>query len=418
MKIAVLGKGTAGTIAGVHLSKNIPESHVDLIYDPDIPTIGVGEGAGPRFHSWLKSLNIDELLIYEDLFATRKYGILFENWGKTKKSLVHHFNPKQKAYSYHFDASKIFPFLNQFVRLNIIESNISHINRPRDSTSQSEITLSNNSKLYYDYIIDARGFKADNHSNIKLDKKTLLLSDSAELIQIDLPSNISHQIEVLQGEHKHTYDTLTRAIAMKNGWIFVIPLQNRISIGYIYCSKYSNKEEIYSELVKYKRSLLPEYPISRNRSIRFSSYSSSCYSNGNIFYIGNRAAFAEPLEATSIEFILHEVFELTDLILNLGKYKDLNSMDSSKKFNSIMDISMQKIALFISWHYSNGSIYQSKFWDASKEHHQKLMYELDEQVIYEFKENIKSLNSSVNKTLPAFFGWKHNSFSEIESIIS
>ncbi len=48
-KIAVLGRGTAGSLAAASVTRLLPEGEYELhhIYDSRIPVIGVGEGSWP-----------------------------------------------------------------------------------------------------------------------------------------------------------------------------------------------------------------------------------------------------------------------------------------------------------------------------------------------------------------------------------
>jgi tryptophan halogenase len=66
---------------------------IDLYYTDTIKTIGVGEGGGPRLKKFLENINIDETKFINKTNATKKWGILFEDWGYTRKEAIHHFTP-------------------------------------------------------------------------------------------------------------------------------------------------------------------------------------------------------------------------------------------------------------------------------------------------------------------------------------
>ena len=106
-KIAVVGRGTAGSLAATSITSLLPRSDYELhhIYDSRIPVIGVGEGSWPALVANLQQLtNLPNDRIQQHLRGTRKYGVAFEGWGRSHQDFTHFFNPRDVAYAYHLSA--------------------------------------------------------------------------------------------------------------------------------------------------------------------------------------------------------------------------------------------------------------------------------------------------------------------------
>ena len=105
--------------------RHFPDASITLIHAPEIPTIGVGEGAGPWFRRWLDDEGITPELMATEANATKKQGICFENWGGHAKQHHHIFTPANTAFSYHFDANKITTLLLRGITVEVIQKRAS-----------------------------------------------------------------------------------------------------------------------------------------------------------------------------------------------------------------------------------------------------------------------------------------------------
>jgi len=106
-KIAVVGRGTAGSLAAASVSRLHPDSAHELhhIYDSRIPVIGVGEGSWPSLVEELHRLTgLPHETVQQRLNGTRKYGVAFEGWGCRNRNFTHYFTPQQAPYAYHLPA--------------------------------------------------------------------------------------------------------------------------------------------------------------------------------------------------------------------------------------------------------------------------------------------------------------------------
>ena len=93
MKIVIIGSGSAGVWTALHYgyyTRNDKDIEVELIHDPEIDSFPVGQGT---------TLQVPELLwaacgtdwYHNEIRATPKLGILYENFSKKNKNIYHPF---------------------------------------------------------------------------------------------------------------------------------------------------------------------------------------------------------------------------------------------------------------------------------------------------------------------------------------
>ena len=106
-KVAILGRGTAGTLAYLKMLRlrSNTEGPLDIewYYDSSTKAMAVGEGTTPTFSNTL--MGVQGLSMGTDMHkldARPKHGIEYENWGKS--DFVHPFS--MGHHGVHFNASK------------------------------------------------------------------------------------------------------------------------------------------------------------------------------------------------------------------------------------------------------------------------------------------------------------------------
>ncbi len=93
MKIAIIGGGSAGVWTALNYgyqTRKYSDVEVELIHDPEIDSFPVGQGT---------TLNVVDLLslacgidwYHNEIRATPKLGILYENFSKKNKNIYHPF---------------------------------------------------------------------------------------------------------------------------------------------------------------------------------------------------------------------------------------------------------------------------------------------------------------------------------------
>ena len=348
-KIAVVGRGTAGCLAAASVTHLLPESDHELhhIYDSRIPVIGVGEGSWPSLVQELRKLtDLPHEIVQQRLNGTRKYGVAFEGWGRRNREFTHYFTPQQVSYAYHLSADLMADLLHECTRARHIDAKVLNITRVEDG---ARVEFDSRAPERYDLVFDARGFPRELHPDRHVDisfiptNTAVIRRGPAIIEQQDGP--------ILQ----HTY---TRAVARPHGWIFVIPLTAHTSYGYIFDRELSGLADIEEDFDKF----LETDGVSeceQRAVIRFPNFVHRQIYDGAVARIGNAAAFMEPLEATAIVSAQLQV----GMVLQIRLNRSIEHLDrDAAVVNRFLIGNMLSYGLFVGWHYSCGSKYDSDFW--------------------------------------------------------
>lgn len=341
----MLGGGTAGFIAAAHLTRNLPQAKLLHIFDTKIPTIGVGEGTTPRFPIWFEEVTG---LHFSDLArrcrATLKKGLYFEGWGNQGLEFLHRFQPT-RLIGYHFDATELVGVLGEYVDAERIDERVAEVSSTADGV---EVRLASGANYRCDYAFDARGFPPDSSA----DNGT-----KEDLLRLDwIPTSRA----MLRRLPQRRPSEVTRAVARSHGWVFQIPLQDWTSCGYIFNRNTSSDAEVDLDF----KSFLEEEGVSAwtdRGMLNFPNFVRRRIFDGRVFWLGNAAAFLEPLEATAICTNVFEVRAATRFILDHDPDASADPVEV-QKFNRKMLTYVLRNSLFLAWHYACGSRWNSRFW--------------------------------------------------------
>jgi len=312
-KIVVVGKGTAGVLTFNHFNY-YTDAQVICYYDSNTKEQSVGEGSQLPLPQELNATLGLEFHNVKELFdSTFKTAIKYEGFGKT--DYMHTFD--MPNLSIHFNASELQKYIFNKFSKQFIEKEIS---------SYDDIDA--------DYIIDCTG-KPKDFTDYHI----------AEYIPVDTAL-------IKQCYVKEPFDyTLTKA--RPYGWVFGIPLQNRVSFGYLFKSSINSKEEIEKDL----DNLLNELGYTTYtdaKVIKFDNYYRKINYTDRVFYNGNASFFLEPMEATSlttVDRINRNIFDI--ITYNI-------SLDNSNKayqdwFKECQDV--------ITLHYLGKPRFDTEFWN-------------------------------------------------------
>ena len=322
-KVTIIGRGTAGALAYLkmlHL-RSITDGllEIDWYYDSATKAMAVGEGTTPRFPQTLGGVyGLNMGTDMPKLDARPKHGIEYENWGKS--NFVHPFN---MGYSgIHFNASKfqqyIFENCTNEPDVSLIDAHISH--------DQSDS----------DVIIDCTGAP-----------KTFEDYDTPKYI----PVNAVHVTQCSWPDKPKGLHTKT--IARPWGWVFVIPLLSRCSVGYLYNHKITSLEQVKAD-VENVFDELGVVPTDTTNSFRFNNYVRKKLIDGRVAYAGNSGFFLEPMEATTLD----SVARVLDCV-------DRNPLQEA--WNPFLKLLFKEVEYFIMMHYAAGSKWNNEFWDFATE---------------------------------------------------
>ena len=354
-KIAVIGQGSAGSLAAASVTRIHPDGDHELhhIYDSRIPVIGVGEGSWPSLVQELQQLtSLPHETVQQRLKGTRKYGVAFEGWGCRGRDFTHYFTPQQVSYAYHLSADLMAEILREGTNARHIDAKVTGITRIRDG---AQVEFEGRGPEVYDLVFDARGFPKELHPDRHIDI-SFIPTNSAVIRRCPAIIEEARNGPVLQ----HTY---TRAVARPHGWIFVIPLTAHTSYGYIFNRDVSRLEEVESDFDAFlETDGVSEFE--QRAVIQFPNFVHRQIYDGAVARIGNAAAFMEPLEATAIVSAQLQIGMVLQTRLNRPA---AHLPRDAPLVNRFLINNMLCYGLFVGWHYSCGSKYDSAFWRHARE---------------------------------------------------
>lgn len=336
--IAVVGGGTAGWLAALYSNLYYPNTSITVVASEEIGILGAGEGTTPGFVKTLEKLNISPQEVISKCKGTIKVGIEFKNWHGDGTSFFHPFSsfssskfcfnsikkeelaytiskkekvwglsehaylasagkvpfafdtPEQltnKAfYALHFDAVLLAKYLKEVALkrgINYIDAVVEDVILS-ENKNVSELHLSTSQTVHPKFVFDCSGLRRLIIGG-KLEAEWVSYSDT-------LKTNKAMPFFV---PHNNDTKPVTTAIAMKYGWVWQIPVQDRYGCGYVFDNTKVGVAEARKEVEEY-------FGISITNDKVF-DYSPGCYKTplvSNCLAVGLAHSFLEPMEATSI----------------------------------------------------------------------------------------------------------------------
>ncbi|MXY57730.1 MAG: tryptophan 7-halogenase [Gammaproteobacteria bacterium] len=355
-KIAVVGRGTAGALAAASVTRLHPDSDHELhhIYDSRIPVIGVGEGSWPSLVQELHKLtDLPHETVQQRLKGTRKYGVAFEGWGRRNRDFTHYFTPQQVSYAYHLSADLMGELLHESTRAHHVDANVRDITRVDGG---AKVEFEGRAPERYDLVFDARGFPSELDAEEHIDI-SFIPTNTAVIRRCPSIIDEPQRGPVVQ----HTY---TRAVARPHGWVFVIPLTAHTSYGYIFNRHVTDLAEVEADFDAFlEADGVSEFE--QRAVLRFPNFVHRRVFDGAIARVGNAAAFMEPLEATAIVSAQLQI----GMVLQIRLNRPIEHLErDAPVVNRFLISNMLCYGLFVGWHYSCGSNYNSEFWRHARDH--------------------------------------------------
>ena len=368
MKIIIAGTGTAGLLSAAVLKYKMPESDITIL-DGGEGVIGVGEATyGTFIKSIVDHAGINLYDFVSDVDPVAKYGLELDfgekvfhytfdtafdwkdfnvklpigfsfkggNYGNSpfSRSMIKkaNYDVIEQTHAVHIDNKKWLECLTKYVKklgVNIIKTDVDTVERDGNT-----ITSINN-KHKADYYIDCTGFKA------KLTKSKWKPFESL----------INDRALFFLTENDHPIRPYTLATTMNSGWLWQIDHFAHSGNGYVYSSKYITDEQAKEEV---------EHKIGKKiegKVIRFKTGRREKHWEGNVISVGNSDNFIEPLEATSINIILHSIITLSDIFNSRINPYNID------RFNSSISDRLDHISDFIAAHFIYNKKLDTKYWN-------------------------------------------------------
>jgi hypothetical protein len=248
--------------------------------------------------------------------------------------------PFAVSYGYHFDAHLIGAFLRDFGMAKGIEHVDARIASVElDEKGDVKVLVADDGRRFEaEFFVDASGFRA------AIIEKALgephrsfgdnLFNDRAVVAPTPLPSA--------------GIEACTRSIAKSAGWIWNIPLTNRIGNGYVYSSRYIEPDDAAVELRAHLG--LGDDAEVRHLEMRCGRIERSWVRN--CLAVGLAQGFLEPLEATALHIVLATVNAF------LGAW-DNGEQD---QFNAAIARRYEGIRDYLVCHYRTAQRRDSDYW--------------------------------------------------------
>ena len=332
MKIAIIGSGSSASITAAYIRRFNRECEIEIYHNPKINIEPVGQA----------SLLTACALFFETynwnwydnpIQAVIKTGTTYEGWGKKKDIFFHSF--PMESVGMHFIPNLLSDHLLNCGLYKIIEKTIVDPEEDIDA----------------DWIYDCRG-------RSKLDY------DNYDTITNPLTS-------VIIGRGDHDPDLAwTRSIATPDGWTFGIPNKDSVSYGYLYNNIITDKETATENFKE-------QFGLDVINSFSFKNYKSkSVWSGKKTILNGNKYAFVEPLEASSMAMYQYIAGITSAYIFDDVDYNNTN-VSPKKVVDEKINNHLYGIENFIFWHYRFGSKYDTPFWKMAKD----IEYDFDPEFI-------------------------------------
>jgi len=392
--VIILGGGTAGWMTANLLQRRWmgAGTRISLIESSDIGIIGVGEGSTPQLKAFFDDLGIAESEWMPRCNATYKAGIEFVGWSerpgferyfhpfptdvdrftqsqffyatrarRTGRDVPAHpdlfFVPTRIArearaplappnfpffvsYGYHFDAHLIGAFLRDFGTKRGIE----HVDARIASVEMDQrgnvaaLLAEDGRRFEADFFIDASGFRA------------AIIEGALKEPHRPFGENLFNDRAVVAPtpHDDRPIQPCTRATAKSAGWIWHIPLTNRVGNGYVYSSRYIDPEDAAAELRDHL-GLSPETEV-RQLQMKCGRIERSWVKN--CLAVGLAQGFLEPLEATALHIVLATV----------GTFLDAWEADRQDAFNAAIARRYEGIRDYLVGHYRTSQRRDTDYW--------------------------------------------------------
>lgn len=395
--VIILGGGTAGWMTAnlLHRRWSRHGTRVSLIESKDIGIIGVGEGSTPQLKAFFDEIGVAEAEWMPRCNATYKAGIEFSGWSG-RQGFERYFHPFPTdvdgftqgkffystrarragrdvpahpdlfyvptriaraglaplpkpnfpffvSYGYHFDAHLIGAFLRELGTgrgIEHIEARIASVSLGDDGLVDS-LLADDGRKFEADFFVDASGFRA---AIIEGALKERHLSFAANLFN-------DRAVVVPTPHGTGPLHACTRSTAMSAGWIWNIPLTNRIGNGYVYSSRYLDPDDAAAELRNHLS--LGEDAEVRQLHMKCGRIERSWVEN--CLAVGLAQGFLEPLEATALHIVLATV----------NSFLDAWEDDQRDAFNEAIARRYEGIRDYLVCHYRTAQRSDTDYWRAA-----------------------------------------------------
>ena len=415
-RVCIVGGGSSGWMTAAALTKLCPHLKVSLVESPNIKTVGVGESTLGHINRFMRLLGLEDKDWMPACQATYKNSIRFTNfrendgthfeypfvndydfstageeelvtWTELSALYPDIFGPttfaefyalsntllathNRQTYNedsklryfnfnydtaYHFDATAFGIYLRDKICL---PGGVKHYkadvkaHKHDDKGTIHSVLISGGHDIGADLFIDCTGFKSvllEGWQGVPFHSfKDILANDSAWAVRLPY------------SDRKTQMHNVTDCHAIQNGWVWNIPLWNRIGTGYVYSSKFVTRDDALTE---FKAHLKTQHKVDvEDRDyfhidIRHGKRLRAWL--GNVVGIGLSYGFVEPLESTGLLTTHENIIDLCHILNMRGGYV---TRTEKEIFNFTVNHAIDNFATFVSSHYGLSMREDTSYW--------------------------------------------------------
>lgn len=414
--VTIVGGGSSGWMTAAALAKLCPHLKVTLVESPRIGTVGVGESTLGHINRFLQMLDLQDEDWMAACNATYKNSIRFTNFrdndgtsfeypfsagldftdkpGGTKawselatlypdeytpdtfaefyctgNTLLAKYNKQTKDErgllrnyqfkwdtAYHLDATLFGQYLKEKIALPL---GVTHLEGEAHSYIKdnlgnlTDVRLVDGRVLKSDLWIDCTGFKS------------FMLEGwmGSEFKPFDkyLANDRAWACRLPYEDREKEMHNVTDCHALGNGWVWNIPLWNRIGTGYVYSSRFVTDEEAKREFREHLATIgsreRAENAEMFNINIRHGRRRRAWVMN--VVGVGLSYGFVEPLESTGLLTTHENIIKLVD---TLNRREGYVSRTEREGFNFAVEHEVLRFRDFVSQHYALSRRTDTPYW--------------------------------------------------------
>jgi tryptophan halogenase len=415
-KVTIVGGGSSGWMTAAALSKLCPHLDITLIESKNIKTVGVGESTLGHINRFFEVLGIKDEDWMAECNATYKNSIRFTNFREGNGESFEYpfisgfdFTDKHNGINSWGETATMYPdefgpetFSEFFAPTNTLlakynketkneDGKLRHYNFKTDTAYHLDATLLGNwlrDKIALPNGVkhefgDLHSFKKDKRGNIiqvlTTDGRTfasdlwidctgfksLLLEEWMGSFFVPFDSHLANDMawacRVPYIDREKEMHNVTDCHALGNGWVWNIPLWNRIGTGYVFSSRFITEQEAQKEFREHlAKKHSPEiaesaemFLVKIKHGYRHRAWKL------NVVGIGLSYGFVEPLESTGL-LTTHE--NILRLVETLNRRDGYVTKTEKESYNFSAQQEVCGFRDFISMHYGLSRRTDTPYW--------------------------------------------------------